>query len=124
MDAIAGHITKEGLRGYNSQNIANTIWAFATLRFFSGELISAITHYIKGNGLKDFNDQGIANLAWAFARLSVLDDAAFVYILQSRGSIKHFSPQNRHKMQQFILHIRRHQEALPRTIGCLDQTSF
>merc|ERR1712151_1233762 len=53
----------------NSQNIANTVWAFATLNGPAPKLFDAVAHEALER-LGEFNSQDIANTVWAFATLN------------------------------------------------------
>merc|ERR1712216_694874 len=60
----------------NSQNLANTVWAFATAGHVSPELFDAIAGVAK-HRLRDFNSQELANTVWAFAVFDIHKEVLF-----------------------------------------------
>ena len=54
------------LGDFNSQGLANTVWAFATAKHASPELFGAVAEAARGR-LGEFNSQELANTVWAFA---------------------------------------------------------
>jgi len=54
------------IRGFNAQDIANTVWAFATARRAAPALFDAMAAAAVRK-VGDFNAQNIANTVWAFA---------------------------------------------------------
>merc|ERR1712224_998624 len=61
------------MRDFNSQNLANTAWAFATLGHKDEWLFAALAAAAERR-LRDFNSQELANTAWAFATLDHKDE--------------------------------------------------
>jgi len=55
------------------QNLANTAWSIAPLRWHHGPLLAAISAKSRAK-INEFYVQGCANLAWSFAQLGVLDE--------------------------------------------------
>ena len=62
---------------FNSQNLANTAWAFATASQKDLSLFAALAIAAQRR-LGDFNPQGLANTAWAFATAGQTDALLFV----------------------------------------------
>jgi len=58
------------LNEFNSQDLANTVWAFATAGVEAPQLFEGIAAET-GSRLKEFNSQNLANMAWAFATAGV-----------------------------------------------------
>ena len=54
------------MRDFNSQGLANTAWAFATVGCKGGQLFTALA-VVAERHMRDFNSQDLANTAWAFA---------------------------------------------------------
>ena len=54
---------------FNSQNLANTAWAFATVGHKDERLFSTLAAAAERR-MRDFNSQNLANTAWAFATVS------------------------------------------------------
>ena len=57
---------------FNSQGLANTAWAFATLDKQDVQLFTALARTAELH-LGEFNEQGLANIAWAFATVDQPD---------------------------------------------------
>jgi hypothetical protein len=58
------------LHGFNSQNLAITVWSFATLEVPHADLFGCIGDHIASMSHKDmclFNSQALANIVWAHA---------------------------------------------------------
>ena len=51
---------------FNTQNLANTAWAFATAGFPNAELFAVLAKAAERR-IGDFNAQVLANAVWAFA---------------------------------------------------------
>ena len=64
------------IQTFNSQNIANTAWAFATLNHYDRALFNTLAQEAP-HKIQTFNSQAIANTAWAFATLNHYDRALF-----------------------------------------------
>ena len=62
---------------FNSQGLANTAWAFATLGQLDAQLFTALAREAE-RSVDDFNPQELANTAWAFATLGQLDAQLFM----------------------------------------------
>ena len=65
--AALPEVVCRSLGEFNSQALANTVWAFAKSRQASPELFDAISAEAMRRGLADFNPQELSNTAWAFA---------------------------------------------------------
>ena len=59
-------VAKGRLKDFNSPNLANTVWAFATISHESPVPFDAIAGLAKSR-LKDFKFQALVNTVWAFA---------------------------------------------------------
>jgi hypothetical protein len=59
----------ERLKEFTSQALANTLWAFATLRWYPARLLPSITEAI-GNIVHAMTAQELANSLWAYARFA------------------------------------------------------
>ncbi|MEC7216227.1 MAG: hypothetical protein VXW26_17590, partial [SAR324 cluster bacterium] len=53
------------MRDFNSQDLANTAWAFATVGC-EDELLFSTLAAAADQRMRDFNSQELANTAWAF----------------------------------------------------------
>jgi hypothetical protein len=62
-------IHTERLKEFTSQALANTLWAFATLRWYPARLLPSITEAI-GNIVQHMTGQELANSLWAYARFA------------------------------------------------------
>ena len=51
---------------FKTQNLANTVWAFATAGQSDVQLFKTLA-WVAERHVGDFNAQGLANTAWAFA---------------------------------------------------------
>lgn len=54
----------------NGQNLANTSWAFATLRVADEDFFDAVAKAVKAQ-CHDFAQQNLSNTAWAFAKVQI-----------------------------------------------------
>ena len=61
------------MRDFNSQGLANTAWAFATVDHKEERLFAALAAAAEWR-MKDFNLQELANIAWAFATAVRVDE--------------------------------------------------
>ena len=57
------------MRDFNSQNLANTAWAFATVSHKDERLFSTLAAVAEWC-MREFHSQGLANTAWAFATVN------------------------------------------------------
>ena len=57
------------LQHFNSQNISNTLWAFASLNHHPGPMLLKVLQRELVHKLRQFTPQGIENVLWAFATL-------------------------------------------------------
>ena len=64
--ALASAATERRMRDFNTQDLANTAWAFAMVGHGDERLFTALAAAAVQR-LKDFNSQALANTAWAFA---------------------------------------------------------
>ena len=60
------------IRDFNSQDLANTAWAFTTVGHKDKELFAAFTAATEQR-ITDFNSQALANTAFAFAKVAHKD---------------------------------------------------
>jgi hypothetical protein len=74
---------------FTSQNIANLLWAYATVGIIDSQLFTSFAPAIKVI-LGKCNSQNVANIAWAYAVANVNDpslfNSDFVAILQSKAN--------------------------------------
>lgn len=54
---------------FNSQNMSNTLWAFASLNHHPGPMLLKVLQRELVHKLPHFTSQGIENVLWAFASL-------------------------------------------------------
>lgn len=67
MDGLCGASMRR-VEEFNAQNLANAVWAIATLSYTLTEKMGA---FIEQSILKihEFGPQGLANTSWAFAKM-------------------------------------------------------
>ena len=58
---------------FNTQELANTAWAFATADPLDAALFASLAREVKRR-VNDFDAQGLANTAWAFVTAGQLDE--------------------------------------------------
>ena len=58
------------------QDVANTAWAFATVKHRNEKLFAALARAAERR-LSEFKPQELANTAWAFARVNHRDERLF-----------------------------------------------
>ena len=61
------------MRDFNPQNVANTVWAFATLGVKDEELLRAAARRATER-IRQFNPQNVANTVWALTTLGVREE--------------------------------------------------
>ena len=54
---------------FTVQGLANTAWAFATVKRSDEKLLMVWARTVERR-VNEFNDQGLANTAWAFAMMN------------------------------------------------------
>ena len=64
---------EQRMSDFNVQGIANTAWAFATVRSSDAQLFAALARASEVC-MDDLNAQGLANTAWAFATAGQSDE--------------------------------------------------
>ena len=69
-DILAKEIIHKA-RNFKCQEIANILWAFATVNIINNEVFKILAKEIKYKA-RHFNCQDIANILWAFAKCSIL----------------------------------------------------
>jgi hypothetical protein len=63
---------------FNSQDLSNLLWAYATLDYVHTHLFEAVgVHIVQSDGLTSFNPQDIAIIVWAYAKLDEQNAALF-----------------------------------------------
>jgi hypothetical protein len=94
---------------FNAQNVASTLWAYATLGRQPGEdLVRKLQEQAEGLA-HEFNSQGVANTLWATCFFSIqAPDAAcrFFRALSSKLSVLElfcFEEQQLRQMHQFLV---------------------
>ena len=78
----------ERLKEFTSQALANTLWAFATLRWYPARLLPSITEAI-GSLVDTMTAQELANSLWAYARFAYHPGrvmASFLSVMERRIS--------------------------------------
>ena len=78
---------------FNSQELTNTVWAFATAGVAAQALFSAVA--VEALRLiQEFNSQELTNTIWAFATAGITDQALFGAItVEAVGRIREFNAQ-------------------------------
>ena len=83
----------DNLRNFDSQHLANLVWAFAKLNIKNEELFDLLTKEVSYK-IKDFDPQETANLAWSFAKLDIKNKELFELLAKEAScKIKDFKPQ-------------------------------
>ena len=80
--ALARAAAEQRMSDFNSQNLANAAWAFATADQSDASLFAALATAAEQR-MGDFNSQGLANAAWAFAMADQSDASLFVALESS-----------------------------------------
>ena len=78
-DTVANHIvTLESLTGFDSQSLANIVWAFAKVELPHCQLFGRIAEHITElHSLDEFTPQALSNIVWAFATAGISDQKLF-----------------------------------------------
>ena len=76
-DAVAAEAAARGLGAFNPQELANTVWAYATAGHASPALFDAVAAEVAARGLGAFNPQNLANTVWAYVVANVPSEALF-----------------------------------------------
>jgi hypothetical protein len=94
---VATHICRgrQSLEDFNSQDLSNVVWAFATNSYYHQLLFDEVATQIcqEGQSLDDFNSQSLSNVLWAYARVDHVDTQLFNKIA-SLDSLDNFSLQS------------------------------
>lgn len=61
------------LRDFKPQEIANSVWAFATLKSPHPEFFSRVAEEVESRNLEGFDGQNIGNTIWAYAAMGLVD---------------------------------------------------
>jgi hypothetical protein len=83
------------IKSFNSQNISNTLWSFATLNYQpKTNLLQLIENEIV-NKITSFNSQEIANTLWSFAKLSYQPNPNLLQLMENeiKNKITSFNSQ-------------------------------
>ena len=67
---------------FNSQSVANTAWAFATVKHQDEMLFAALVRAVERR-LSEFKPQELANTAWAFATAIHRDEMLFAALAKA-----------------------------------------
>ena len=67
---------------FNSQQLANTAWAFATMNRLDEKLFAALARAAEQR-VNEFNAQNLANTAWAFATVNRSDEKLFAALARA-----------------------------------------
>ena len=78
--AVAAKAVRSGLDGFNAQNMANTVWAYAMAQVPAAELYAVVAAKAVSSGLEGFNAQGMANTVWAYAKAQVPADELYAVV--------------------------------------------
>ena len=81
LDAIAREVPRR-LGDFNPQELANTAWAFATLKYVDEKLFVSLA-IVADRRLSEFNPQNVANTAWAFATVNYRDEKLFAALARA-----------------------------------------
>lgn len=87
--------TQGRLRAFQTQNLVNAVWAFATLKFSHPTAQAQLSLEIQSRSLADFTPLHLSNCLWAFASLedpSLCDK--FLVELTTNRNLRDFSPQS------------------------------
>ena len=68
---------------FNAQDLANTVWAFATAGHVSPALCDAVEKEAVHGGLREFTPQALANTVWAFAKAEQPAQALFAAVAKA-----------------------------------------
>ena len=95
-EAVAEAAVRGGLAGFNPQNLANTVWAYATAGVAADALYAAVAEAAVRGRLAGFNPQALANTVWAYATAGVAADALYAAVADAavRGGLAGFKPQD------------------------------
>ena len=80
---------EQRMRNFNSQNLANTAWAFAMVDHMHERLFTAFVTAVKWH-IRDFNSQEHAITAWAFATAGHRDEQLFTALARVGELHSHF----------------------------------
>jgi hypothetical protein len=96
-DHLSGIAVRTGLRGFNAQNLSNTLWALSTAQLPNAQLFNMIGDFIvaEHNNLKGFSPQNMANAVWAMAKVNMPHMALFELISRkaTESRLAGFKPQ-------------------------------
>jgi hypothetical protein len=87
---------RESVAKFKPQEIANILWAFATLGIEDEKLFSIFANVIGKRKLSFFKPQEIANILWAFATLGIKDKKLFDDFANEikKRNLSSFNPQD------------------------------
>ena len=93
--AVAEAAVRRGLDRFNPQNLANTVWAYATAGVAADALYAAVAEEAVRSRLARFNPQNLANTVWAYATAGVAADALYATVAEAavRTRLAGFNPQ-------------------------------
>jgi len=80
--AVLAREAERRVSEFNAQGLANTAWAFATVRLRDEKLFMALAREAERR-VSELNAQSLANTAWAFATVNVLVDEMFTALATS-----------------------------------------
>jgi hypothetical protein len=69
IESDGNHVQIDRLELFTSQALTNTLWAFATLRWYPARLLPCITHAM-GKLVRKMTAQELANSLWSYARFA------------------------------------------------------
>lgn len=96
-DHLSGIAVRSGLRGFNAQNLSNSLWALSTAQLPNGQLFNMIGDFIvaEHNNLKGFSPQNMANAVWAMAKVNLPHVELFdlISLKATESRLSGFKPQ-------------------------------
>jgi len=92
---VAEAAVRGGLARFNPQELANTVWAYATAGVAADALYAAAAEAAVRGGLAGFKPQDLSNTVWAYATAGVAADALYAAVAEAavRGGLARFNPQ-------------------------------
>jgi len=97
---VADHVAARGnhaLKAFNPQNLANTLWAYATAKESHPKLSQKMaSHIARLDNLDAFNSQALANILWAYATSQESSTELFGRVARhiiALDSLEGFTPQ-------------------------------
>jgi len=72
-DRVANQVAKRpNLHEFTSQNLANIVWSFATIKYSHYQLFEKVgNHIVQLSNLDEFNSQELSNIVWSYAKTDI-----------------------------------------------------